>query len=76
MVRTPHRSLEPKMTTGCSSIVATAIGIVDIGEMPPEVIRFIWSVRSRIIILLASLVRETTFQHTIWNIPRSFSQSA
>lgn len=52
MVRTPLRSLEPKVTTGCSSIVATAISIVDTGEMPPEVIRFEWRIRSCVIILL------------------------
>lgn len=75
MVRTPLHSLEPKVTTGCSSIVATAISIVNTGEMPPKVIRFEWGIRSRVIILLghfAEVLGEFLDDEAVWKMLRQF----
>lgn len=72
--RAPLHGLEPKVTTGCSSIVATAISIIDTREMPPEVIRFIWSIRSCVIILghFPKMLREFFDDEAVWKVLGQF----
>lgn len=75
MIRTlSPQNLELKVTTGCSSIFAAAIGIVDTGEMPPEVIRFEWGIRSCVIILghFAEVLREFLDDKAVWKVLGQF----
>lgn len=47
---------------------------MDTGEMPPEIIRFEWGIRSRVIVLghFSKVLREFLDDKAVWKVLRQF----